>query len=136
MSSCEDSWSDILAVLDAPDVKDSSLVCTNSGSPSVQLKSMSRSWLKTSSKKRVEENKRKGGKMDMGACRHAFLISKGLQSLVSYHLGEETFSKWLECRLPTYREGKEVTKSQVKKLTKLMEAYKKKYEKSKAQEQQ
>ena len=47
----------------------------------------------------------------------------------------DEYSAWAENGLPTHdKEGKEISKSQIKKLTKMMEAQRKKYEKWKSQQ--
>lgn len=75
--------------------------------------------------KRLEKERKKAEAADKQAAKQSEVLKEPME-----YFKTDEYTKWDENGIPTHdKEGKEVTKSQIKKLTKQMEAYKKKYEK-------
>lgn len=107
------------------------------GPPSIKVVDPDELKAEIQTKKNQEEVKRleKERKKAEAAAKLAAKQTEVLKDPTEYFKTDE-YTKWDENGIPTHdKEGEEVTKSQIKKLTKLMEAYKKKYQKSKAQGQ-
>merc|ERR1739838_112116 len=101
------------------------------GAPSIKVVDPDELKAEIQAKKNQEEAKRleKERKKQEAAAKQANKAAEVLKNPAEYFKTDE-YTKWDENGIPTHdKEGKEVTKSQVKKLTKLMEAYKKKFEK-------
>lgn len=107
------------------------------GPPSIKVVDPDELKAEIQAKKNQEEVKRleKERKKQEAAAKQAAKQTEVLKDPMEYFKTDE-YTKWDENGIPTHdKEGKEVTKSQIKKLTKLLEAYKKKYEKANAQGQ-
>ncbi|RXG69111.1 Cysteine--tRNA ligase, cytoplasmic [Armadillidium vulgare] len=101
------------------------------GAPTIKLVDADELLKEIEEKKNAEAGKKaekERKKAEAAAKREASLKEEVKDPLTMFQTDE--YSSWSENGLPTHdKDGKEITKSQLKKLTKLMEAQKKKYEK-------